>query len=374
MNGPLGLRPFDTTMNTELWVDFSKAGMGLVLTQSNPRDENDKRVIWCDSTSLTPAQARYSSIYGEHTAMVWAILKCQYWLRGIGHFTVYTDQIALHHLYSGTRELADFPEEIRNLAEATLRYNFNVEYVKGEKNVLADYFSRFPVYGYGQPVSDDRYGRPTPVEALVRQVHAGIEKKRAEDPALLAIKEQAALDESYQQVLETLKSGLESHEVKTKLGKNHPARKFQHLWSRLGILPDEHGTLITLDQKRIVVPTSYQRRLINTAHISHQGVSRTLKSLSIRYFWHKMRAQVQEIVQDCPHCARFNRAQPRDPPVEPEIDVEELDPMESVGIDIFYYQAKYYLILACLATGYTFCEPLGKSTTCKETTEKLKNV
>ena len=65
--------------------------------------------------------------------MVWAILKCQYWLRGIGHFTVYTDQIALHHLYSGTRELADFPEEIRNLAEATIRYNFNVEYVKGEK-------------------------------------------------------------------------------------------------------------------------------------------------------------------------------------------------------------------------------------------------
>ena len=77
------------------------------------------------------------------------------------------------------------------------------------------------------------------MEALVRQVHAVIERKRAEDPALLTIKEQAAMDDSYQQVLETLKSGLESHEVKTKLGKNHPARKFQHLWSRRGILPDE---------------------------------------------------------------------------------------------------------------------------------------
>ena len=56
------------------------------------------------------------------------------------------------------------------------------------------------------------------------------------------------------------------------------------------------------------------------------------------------------------------------------MDVEELDPMEAVGIDIFYYQAKYYLVLACLATGYTFCEPLGKSTTCKETTEKLRRM
>ena len=87
-----------------------------------------------------------------------------------------------------------------------------------------------------------------------------------------------------------------------------------------------------------------------------------------------MRSQVQEIVQDCADCARFNRAQPRDPPVEPETDVEDLDPMESLGLDIFQYQGKYYLIVACLATGFTFCEPLGKHTTCKETTEKLKRL
>ena len=126
LSGPLGLRPFDKDMITQLWVDFSASGMGLVLTQTNPKDEKDKRVIWCDSTSLTLAQSRYSSIYGKHTAMVWAILRCQYWLRGIPHFTVMSDQIALHHLYSGNRELADFPEEIRNLAEATMSYSFNV--------------------------------------------------------------------------------------------------------------------------------------------------------------------------------------------------------------------------------------------------------
>ena len=112
--GPLGLRPFDTALETQLWVDFSKEGMGLVLTQSSPGDANDRRVVWCDSTSLTPAQSRYSSIYGEHTAMVWAILKCQYWLRGIAHFQVFTDKIALSHLYSGSREMVDFPEELRN--------------------------------------------------------------------------------------------------------------------------------------------------------------------------------------------------------------------------------------------------------------------
>ena len=93
--GPLGLRPFDTKLQTQLWVDFSKDGMGLVLTQTSDKDPNDRRLVWCDSTSLTPAQSRYSSIYGEHTAMVWAILKCQYWLRGIAHFQVFSDQIAI---------------------------------------------------------------------------------------------------------------------------------------------------------------------------------------------------------------------------------------------------------------------------------------
>merc|ERR1712082_385167 len=197
----MGQRPFDTTMATQLWVDFSKSGMGLVLTQTNPKDETDKRVIWCDSTALTPAQSRYSSIYGEHTAIVWAILKCQYWLRGIAHFKVFTDQIALSHLYSGNREMVDFPEELRNLAEATLKYNFSVVYVKGERNTLADYFSRFPVIGYGQPVADDVLGRPCPVEALVRSVHASTEMRRAADPALMAIKEHASVHEDYQQVL-----------------------------------------------------------------------------------------------------------------------------------------------------------------------------
>ena len=374
INGPLGLKPFDSSLKTQLWVDFSQSGMGFVLTQVNEKNEEDKRVIWCDSTALTAAQSRYSSIYGEHTAMVWAILRCQYWLRGIAHFDVMSDQIALSHLYSGNRELSDFPEEIRNLAEATMKYNFSVKYIKGSQNTIADFFSRHPVFGYGQPTADNLFGKPTPVEALVRVVHSQIEQRRAEDPALASIKEQASVSDEYQAVLETLKSGLKSHEIKTKVGKSHPARKLQNVWSRLGILPDEHGSLMTLDNTRLVIPEGAQKKLVNQAHMSHQGVTRTLQSLSVRYYWPRMRNMVQDIVQDCEYCAKYNRAQPRDPPVEPEVDLEELDPMEMVGLDVFFHKDKYYLIMADLATGFTFCELLGKSTTCKETTEKLKRL
>ena len=32
INGPLGLKPFDSSMDTQLWVEFSQSGMGFVLT------------------------------------------------------------------------------------------------------------------------------------------------------------------------------------------------------------------------------------------------------------------------------------------------------------------------------------------------------
>ena len=49
------------------------------------------------------------------------------------------------------------------------------------------------------------------MEVLVRQVQSSIDRRRAEDPALTSIKEQAAMDDRYCRVLDTLKAGLKSH-------------------------------------------------------------------------------------------------------------------------------------------------------------------
>ena len=45
------------------------------------------------------------------------------------------------------------------------------------------------------------------------------------------------MDEKYSMVLDAKKAGLQSHEVK-KLGKDHPAQDFVHVWNRLRILND----------------------------------------------------------------------------------------------------------------------------------------
>ena len=87
-----------------------------------------------------------------------------------------------------------------------------------------------------------------------------------------------------------------------------------------------------------------------------------------------MRQQVKQLTEECEWCLLYKRAHPKDPPVEPEVDVEDLDPMESLGMDIFFYQGVYYLVVTDLAIRYTFVENLGKSTTCKEVTERCRRL
>ena len=56
ISGPLGLKPFVPGWLTQLFVDYSGQGMGFALTQVNKNNPNEKRLIWMDSTKLTPSQ------------------------------------------------------------------------------------------------------------------------------------------------------------------------------------------------------------------------------------------------------------------------------------------------------------------------------
>ena len=40
---------FDPSWETSLWIDFSKTGFGLALTQEHPKDKRMKKLIWCSS-------------------------------------------------------------------------------------------------------------------------------------------------------------------------------------------------------------------------------------------------------------------------------------------------------------------------------------
>ena len=88
------VKPFDPLLRTELLTDASRLfDIGYALVQ---RDQDDKlRLIHCSSRSLTGAQRNYAAIELECMAIVWAVEKCEYYLRGIHDFTIVTDHRTL---------------------------------------------------------------------------------------------------------------------------------------------------------------------------------------------------------------------------------------------------------------------------------------
>ena len=80
---------FDSSKNTELYVDVSPFGLGAILTQTTPGQQDTKDLAYA-SRSLTDTESRYSQIERESLAIVYGIEHSHIYLYG-HEFTLITD-------------------------------------------------------------------------------------------------------------------------------------------------------------------------------------------------------------------------------------------------------------------------------------------
>jgi len=83
---------FDPKKEISLLTDASRLyGLGYALVQYSDQSPKKINLIKCGSRSLSAAESRYATVELECLAILWAVQKCQYYLRGHPGFKVITD-------------------------------------------------------------------------------------------------------------------------------------------------------------------------------------------------------------------------------------------------------------------------------------------
>ena len=122
-----------------LRTDASTKGIGACLLQSRNNTLHPVKFI---SRKLMDRETRYSTIERECLAIIWAVQKLAYYLLG-SSFILQCDHQALKYLRTATYTNSRITRWLLILHE----FYFEVQYIKGEHNVIADCLSRLVGWG-----------------------------------------------------------------------------------------------------------------------------------------------------------------------------------------------------------------------------------
>ena len=129
------LAHFDPEKETVNQTDASIKGLGACLLQEG-------KPVYYASRSIGEAEKNYVAIELESLAVAWALEKLHHFIYG-KKFKLQTDQKPLAMILSRSQNTST--PRLQRLLNRAFQYDFDVEYIKGETNVVADCLSRLGV-------------------------------------------------------------------------------------------------------------------------------------------------------------------------------------------------------------------------------------
>lgn len=354
---------FDPKLPTALHTDASRLnGLGYCLLQQHGGGQ--WKVVQCGSRFLSPAETRYSILETEALGLVWATKKCNVYLQGHPGYTVVTDHRPLLPIFNHYN-LSDIENaRLQRLREKVDTYSFQVEWKKGSQHKVPDALSRAPV---AEPSPEDELAEEQVQEYVDRVIMSNIAVISQEDaasndiadPILVELSDKAKKDESYQEIIDGIKTGFSK--------KSAALQPYLKLQQELSI-DGRYG--LVLRGNRVLVPREARQSVLQRLHSSHQGQVRTLRRARQCIFWPGMSSDIKNLVQSCEACQEHLSFQAK----EPLMEVNEAPPsraFEHISLDFFELNGKHFLAVVDLYSGWTFPIHFPSSTKTSVMTKKL---
>lgn len=314
-------------------ADASGYGLGGVLLQ-------DEAPVIFASRKLTETESRYSQIEKECLALVFAIRRFQHFLFG-RQFIVQTDHRPLLRIFQ--KPVDSISMRLRRWVLALQSYNFEIQFIKGSTNVLADALSRNPVETH-VPTEDEKC--ESTVCFILRSAPVNLKEiahHTSTDPELIDLQNAVADDwKSYSS--KQLKS---YYSVRDEVSVKH-----------------DKGLTVICKGTAIIIPQDLRQRILKDHHQGHIGMTKMKASLRSVVYWPGLSKDVEEFCRTCDACVRFSA--PDSSPMHPVADKEH-KPWSAIAVDITgpsaSTQGRTLFTVIDLYSRYPFAFEIRKATT-----------
>ena len=118
-----------------------------------------------------------------------------------------------------------------------------------------------------------------------------------------------------------------------------------------------------LDSRRIVLPLPAVKPVLHLLHASHSGITKTTNLAKGLYFWPGMSNDINQLVSCCVDCTKVLPSQPSNPISTPSPSTHFGFPMQHIGLDLFSFGNKEFLICVDHWSGYPFYSHLRSLST-----------
>jgi hypothetical protein len=270
------LRLVDPNRAFTLTTDASDVGLGAVLQQEY---QDGLHPVAFLSRKLLPAEVNYATHDKELLAIVYALKTWRPYLHG-AKFRIQTD----HHPLIYLQTQPELSRRQRRWIEVLNEFDFNVEYLKGKWNLVADALSRrADLYQPDLYTGEDEDELSVPVMALNAMSASTV-----------------ALDKTCVQEL------LSDYAQDAELAEIWSTPTAPYSKTEQGLLYKDNGTKLCVPQGKLRLV------ILHDAHDSisagHLGIDKTVEHMQRRFYWPRMRQDVQEYVRSCGSCQRNKKS------------------------------------------------------------------